>query len=606
MADGADSESSTWVRLRRRKLVQWALAYAAGAWVLLQVLGLLSATYAWPAAAMRVAVGIVAIGFVVALVLAWYHGERGAQRVGGAELAIITLLLAVGGAVVWQMESRGVSRSAVPATPAPAASTAAHAAPHPNSIAVLPFADMSQAKDQEYLSDGIAEELLNLLAKVRELRVTSRSSAFSFKGKDIDIPTIAKQLKVAHILEGSVRKSLDKVRITVQLIDVGSDTHVWSQTYDRPLGDIFAIQDEIAAAVVEQLKVTLLGAVPKAAVTDPAAYALYLQARQLHRQGTVESTGQAITRYEQALRIAPDYAAAWVGLATVYVYQSGRGLRPVDEAVALSRPAVEKALALEPDNAQALAARGWIALQYDLDLAAAADHAARALKLEPGSSDVLRTAGRVAISLDRPNLAIALSKVSLENDPANPVGSNNLCRAYMHAGREDEAIACYRNSLALSPDMVGVPHFIVMAMLIKGGDRAHAEAALATAQAERSESYRLIALALAQHAMGNRAASDEAIAELVSKYEASSAFNLAYIHAYRGEPDAAFAWLDKAVAYHDSGLSDIAVNRFFRPLHGDPRWPAFLTRLGFAPEQLAAIRFDVAVPATDPPVSGKR
>jgi TolB-like protein len=213
--------------LQRRKLVQWLLAYAAGGWLLLQVLGLLSSTYGWPPSAMRIAVGAVAVGFLVALVLAWFHGERGAQRVGGMELAILTLLLAIGAFALWRMEQGREPDKSAATVAAPAAAPAA--APSPNSIAVLPFADMSQAKDQEYLSDGIAEELLNMLAKVRELRVTSRSSAFSFKGKDLDVPTIARQLNVSHVLEGSVRKSGNQVRVTVQLIEAGSDTHLWSR-----------------------------------------------------------------------------------------------------------------------------------------------------------------------------------------------------------------------------------------------------------------------------------------------------------------------------------------------------------------------------------------
>jgi len=473
------------------------------------------------------------------------------------------------------------------------------------SIAVLPFLDMSQSKDQGYLSDGIAEELLNLLAKVRELRVTSRSSAFSFKGKDVDIPTIARRLNVANVLEGSVRKAGNQVRVTVQLIQTGSDTHLWSETYDRPLDNIFAIQDEIAAAVVAQLKVTLLGAAPKSAVTDPAAYALFLQGRQLERDGTPDTINQAIEVYQQALAIAPDYVAAWERLSAVYQLQAGRGMRPVEEAIRLARHALAKALTLNPVYPMALADQGFIALLYDRDLAASADYIERALTLEPGNSEIIRYASRLAITLNRLDLAIALGKRFAELDPANATGLGTLCRAYLHAERYDEAIDCYHKTLAISPGIIAIHQYLVIALLMKDS-HANAKAALDAAQAEPAESYRLYALALAHYAVGNRAASDAALEEAARKYERDSAFNIAYVYAYRNEADLAFQWLDRAAQYNDTGLADLAVSPLFKSVHGDPRWAAYLTKVGYAPAQLAAIPFDVKVPgsASSPPASG--
>jgi TolB-like protein/Flp pilus assembly protein TadD len=601
MNQSTDPSPGPWAGLQRRKLVQWLLAYAAGAWVLLQVLGLLSSTYGWSPAAMRIAVGAVAVGFLVALVLAWFHGERGAQRVGGMELAILTLLLAIGGFALWRMEQgrepgRTRPRSPRRAAPRPHPSTA----PIPNSIAVLPFVDMSQGKDQEYLSDGIAEELLNMLAKVRELRVTSRSSAFSFKGKEVDVPYHREALNVSHVLEGSVRKSGNQVRVTVQLIEAGSDTHLWSETYDRKLDDIFAIQDEIAASVVAQLKLSLLGAVPKAAATDPAAYALFLQGRQLERDGSAESFARAVDLYREVLARAPGYAPAWERLGSIYQYQGGRGLRPADEAAVLARQAVERALALDPNYAPALADRGFNALLAEHDVATAARDIGQAMALEPGNSEILRSATRVAIVLDRIDLAVALGRQFVEIDPANANARGMLCRAYWHGARYDEATACYQRVLELSPNIVGIRHYLASVLLLKGG-RENAEAALALSAAEPQETYRLYSLAMAKFALGDRAGSDAALAEVERKYARDAGFNIAYTYAYRGEPDLAFAWLDKAAEHKDTGLPDIAVNKLFKPLHGDPRWLAFLTRLGFAPDQLAAIRFDVAAPVASTP-----
>src|SRR5436190_14456566 len=258
------------------------------------------------------------------------------------------------------------------------------------SIAVLPFVDMSAGKDQEYFSDGISEELLNLLAKIPQLQVTARTSSFAFKGKEIGVPEIARTLHVAHVLEGSVRKAGNSVRITAQLIKAGTDTHLWSQTYDRKLDDIFAIQDEIAADVVKQLKVTLLGAAPKARTTDPEAYALYLQAKQLGRQTTSEAFQQSDALYRKVLANDPRYAPAWDGLSHNFINETGTGLLPNKAGYAEAREAATKALAIDPEYPPAHARLGLIAINGDNDLAGAAQHFRRALALDPADLDVLR------------------------------------------------------------------------------------------------------------------------------------------------------------------------------------------------------------------------
>src|SRR3954470_3595733 len=227
------------------------------------------------------------------------------------------------------------------------------------SIAVLPFVNMSEHKANESFSDGISDRLLNLLAKIPQLQVTARTSSFAFKGKETGIPEIARTLHVANVLEGSVRKAGNSVRITAQLIKAGTDTHLWSQTYDRKLDDIFAIQDEIAADVVKQLKVTLLGAVPKARTTDPEAYALYLQAVQLGRQFTAEAFQQSDALYRKVLAIDPRYAPAWYGLARNIINETSQGLLPNKEGFTQAREANMKALVIDPDYAPAHAQLGW-------------------------------------------------------------------------------------------------------------------------------------------------------------------------------------------------------------------------------------------------------
>ncbi len=466
--------------------------------------------------------------------------------------------------------------------------------PEAKSIAVLPFVDMSQTKDQEYFSDGLSEELLNLLAKVPTLQVTSRSSAFSYKGKDLKLAQVARELNVAHILEGSVRKSGTRLRITAQLIDARTDKHLWSETYDRSLDDIFAVQDEIAAAVVTQLKVTLLGAAPKAKVVNPKAYALLLQARQLARQRDAAGLSQGIVLYEQALAIDPNLAAAWVGLAECYTSQSDGGLRTNEEGYRLGRETVEKALAIDPNFALAYARLGSIISSLNNgDLAEAARHFTHALELEPTNTDIMTEVLQFARRMGRFDLVVSLGEYVVAHDPVNAFAYGSLGGAYIRAGRNEEGLATLKTSLRLAPGRI-LAHYTMAGVYLGMGDT---KTALAEIQQETGAPWRLDGLAMVYHAMGRKAESDAALAELISKFEKESAWNIAYIHAFRGEADLAFAWLDKAIAYRDPGISLTATQWTFTNLYQDPRWLPFLRKIGNAPEQLAAIKFQVKVPA---------
>jgi len=461
------------------------------------------------------------------------------------------------------------------------------------SIAVLPFVDMSAGKDQEYFSDGISEELLNLLAKIPQLQVTARTSSFSFKGKEVAIPEIARTLHVAHVLEGSVRKAGNSVRITAQLIKAGTDTPLWSQTYDRKLDDIFAVQDEIAADVVKQLKVTLLGAAPKARTTDPGAYALYLQAVQLGRQFTAEAFQQSDALYHKVLAIDPRYAPAWYGLARNFGNEPSQGLLSNKEGYAQAREANMKALAIDPDYAPAHAQLGWTAMYDDNDLAGAAQHLKRALAVDPADLDVLNYSAALLQSLGRLDEAgLTLEEAILRRDPVNVSALFNLGLGQRMTGRFDAAIASFRTVLSLSPSNGGAHCQLGVALLLKGD----AHGALAEIEQETSEIYKMIGLAMAYHALGRKADSDAALSALIAKYEKDWSYNIAYVYAYRGEADKAFEWLDKAVEYGDPGLGEIVTDNLFDKIHADPRWLPFLRKIGKAPEQLAKIEFNVTQP----------
>jgi tetratricopeptide (TPR) repeat protein len=404
---------------------------------------------------------------------------------------------------------------------------------------------------------------------------------------------VAQELHVAHILEGSVRKSGNRLRITAQLIDARTDKHLWSETYDRSLDDIFAVQDEIATAVVTQLKVTILGDAPKAKTADPKAYALFLEARQLGRQGTAEGLSQAIALHQKALAIDPHLVAALCGLANAYTAQSDLGYRTNEEGYRLARETLEKALAIDPDSALAHVGLGAV-LSIDRDgLAPAAGHFQRALALEPTNPEILTQVMRFGRGLGRFDEVIALGEYVVAHDPVNAGAHALLGASYGRAGRFDEAIASLRTALRLAPGR-GLSHYSLAVTLLLKGDL---PGALAEAKLETSPNWQHDALAMIYHSMGNKAESDAALNSMVHGFEKEASWNIAYIHAFRSDPDRCFEWLDKAIVYGDPGVSLTGSHWAFANVRNDPRWLPFLRRIGRTPEQLAAIKLDMEPPA---------
>jgi TolB-like protein/Flp pilus assembly protein TadD len=457
-----------------------------------------------------------------------------------------------------------------------------------NSIAVLPFVNMSEEKTNEYFSDGISEELLNLLAKIPQLKVAARTSSFSFKGKGVEIPEIARQLHVANVLEGSVRRSGDQLRITAQLIRAAEGYHLWSETYDRKMDDIFKIQDEIAGQVVKELKVKLLGAAPKVRTTDPKAYALFLQARELGRQRNAEAFAKSDSLLRQVLEIDPRYAPAWNELARNFINKTNSGVLSNQEGYARAREATEKALASDPNYAPAHGLLGTLAM-YGNDLASAARYYQRALALEPTDLDVLRNAAMFLQSLGRIDESLALNEAVIRRDPVNMTTLSNLGLYQRYAGRYDAAIASLRTVLSLTPNNDGAHNQLGISLMQKGD----ATAALAEIEQEKSEFWRMVGMPMAYCALGRKADADAALNALIAKYEKDGPYNIAHVYAFCGDADKAFEWLDKAVTYLDSGLSDIVGENLFDKIHSDPRWLPFLRKIGKAPDQLAKIEFKV-------------
>jgi len=461
------------------------------------------------------------------------------------------------------------------------------------SIAVLPFVNLGD-EENEYFADGLAEELLNVLAKIRGLRVASRTSAFFFKGKDVDLPTVAQKLNVGAVLEGSVRRSGQRVRITAQLIDAASDVHLWSEIYDRTLDDIFAVQSDIANAVVSELRVALLGdraawgtsgdvsaevqAAERGRSHDPEAYRLYLQGRFYVLRITEADVARGVGFYRQALDRDPTFAIAWAGLARAYHAQAGRGWRPVAEGMEQARAAAQTALELEPELPEGHIALGWVLADYDWDWKSAKTEMDRALALAPGDGDVHRASASLAMQFGRLEEAIALARRAVALDPLSKPAHVVLGDCFMRAGLLDDAIGSLQLALDLAPN-AGITHYILScARLLQG----RADDALDEAEREAIPYLRLLCVALAQHTRGDAVASSSALRRLIDEGGSAVSFQIAAAHAWRGEVDAAFAWLERAYRERDPGLGESVAYPLLRALHGDPRWPALMRKMGFA------------------------
>jgi adenylate cyclase len=435
-----------WTALRRRKVAQWGLVYVAGAWGFLQGLEYVSESFNWPQHVRQIALLALVIGLPIVLVLAWYHGDRGEQRFRGTEIAIIALLFLVGGGIFWVYE-RASEMAPAPTAPPQATAFAADA-----SIAVLPFVNMSEDKNNEYFSDGISEELLNVLVRVEGLGVASRTSSFRYKGSTLGTAEIARALKVNHVLEGSVRKAGNSVRITAQLIDATNDRHLWSETYDRELTDIFAIQEEIANSIVNALRgqlgrsTTSATAVTVRQDTDNLeAYQLYLKARELFIAR--KDLEQSIRLFERVTQMDPNFARGWEGLAAVAAVAPGWGITDRDYA-ALAKQAAERALELDASLSMPWAALANTAQNsWPVDWSRNLSMMDRAIAADRRNATAYLWRGISWLNLGFFDRAIADFDRCLELEPAYSNAQRHKAMALLWSGKSDEALALFEQGV---------------------------------------------------------------------------------------------------------------------------------------------------------------
>ena len=483
----------------------------------------------------------------------------------------------------WRTNGPGSEPDLADATP-PTVTTAAPTVPE-KSIAVLPFLDMSPGKDQEYMSDGIAEEILNLLAQVPDFKVIARTSSFSFKDKNVPIAEIAKQLNVSNVLEGSVRKSGDTLRITAQLIRAADSTHLWSSSYDRPLTDIFAVQTEIANAIVQALQIGLMGGKltrREGGTENLEAYQLYLRAVTEYSRNSAESLKSAGELATKAVELDPDFGMGWSILADVHMVSAENLYLPSFEAFEKARELAKKSLQLSPNMSNPHATLAFMHLDHDWDWTNAKAEVTQALARGPSNPYALHAAGRLAATLGRWDEAERYLRAALVRDPLNPFAMFNLADTYYRAGRYADSEGAFRKLLVMQPDFAWTHAYLAKTLIIQG----KSAAALEVAERESIRSLQLAFRSIALQAAGRKTDADKSLQVLLDDWSDTAAYYIAQVYAYRGENDRALEWLERAYQQKDVGLDEIVGEHMFSELSGDPRYKAFLRKMNL-PETTA-------------------
>jgi len=602
--------------LKRRNVYKVAVAYLVASWLLIQIATQVFPFFEVPNWAVRLVVLILILGFPAALIFSWAfeitpEGIKRESEIGpgksvtrktGRKLVGLTVVLAVVAAslLVFQLvRPKAQPQKAVATQP----SGEAKATPiSPKSVAVLAFDNLSDDKGSEYFSDGISEELLTVLQKIPGLRVAARTSAFSFKGKNATAQEIGQKLGVAHLVEGSVRKAGDVVRIAARLTQANTGEEQWSENYTRNLKDVFAVQTELAQTIVEQLRGQLTGgaadsttkaqiqeevrAAEKGGTKNVEAHEAYLQGRFFINRHSEKETDQAQTAFERAVQLDSQFALAWAGLAQTHIwycnFATEGGLKSFNAHLAAAREALEKALAIEPDLPEALAAWAIIETNFDYNWKGAAETLSKAIAVAPGDPSLLSWSGNLALSRGQLTEALDFYRRSVSVDPVNPLTREFLAAALSVLGHQEEARREYARVIELNPSAPNSYASIGLTYLLQG----KFEEAAAAAQKDAADWARLLIVSCARWGQKRIPESDAALAELIAKVSETGAYQIAEAYAYRNDKDHAFEWLERARRQRDGGLPSLRPDTLLPNLHDDPRWDAFLRKMGLVDDQL--------------------
>jgi TolB-like protein len=545
-------------KLQERGIYKVGAAYLVSAWALAKLAELASDRFAAPDWIMQVILATLVAGLPLALLLTWFFNLK-AVEFGFEEFDDGTDDVEV------------LRPSVTDGTAALAAMSVER-----NSIAVLPFTSMSSDVEDEYFADGLAEELLNLLARINELKVTARTSSFAFKGKNEDIRHIARQLRVTHVLEGSVRRSLAMVRITLQLIRAEDGFHIWSETYDRQMDNIFAVQDEISAAVTDVLKIKILGEAPRAYETEPAAFAFYLKGNQLLASRNMDKLDEAAIALDQALVLDPNYPAALVAKGSALQINMVIGALDTKSGTKQVRELLDRALSSAPSYSSALAASSFIACLYEGDWDRARSDADAAYAAGPGNAVTLATLAMIEGRLGEPERAEEYARKAIELDPLRVVNYTSLGGALLARNKLAEARMAFRKTLSMSPRHATIRCYLGVVALLEGNP----QQAIEEVADEPDEIRRDEVLIMAHFAAGNTERAERELSRFIEQCGDSVTYNVGRIHAHAGHVDEAFEWLQKALDIHDEGIFLAPTDNMLASLHDDPRWPELIAPIG--------------------------
>ena len=572
--------------LKRRNVYKVAVAYAVVGWLLIQVATQVFPFLEIPNWMIRLVILLTAFGFPVALIIAWAFEltPEGIKRTEAADAArqhsrgsvwIAVVLIAAALSFGLFLLGRYTAGRGTPRQ-----SEAATAVNPQKSIAVLPLVNTSGDPSNEYFSDGLSEELIAVLAKIPELKVIGRSSSFFFKGKSGDSAAIGQKLGVANLIEGSVRKQGDRVRIVAELISAADGRSLWSETYDRELKDVFAVQAEIATAVADQMKVKLLGqsARPESVGSseNPAAHNAVLQSDFYFQQQTADSVRKSISFLQEAVRLDPNYALAYAKLSQAWrQYAASFAINDASKAYDEARQAADKAVSLAPDLPEVRMTLGLLAMNPGLDFAGGEKEFRRVLRLSPNNAAAKNALTLSLLAQDRLTEAEETCREALSLDPLLTTLWYNLGRIMAGTGRYKEAEEACRKGLELQPGASRFHTYLATLDILQN----RPAQAMANAQLENEGFWRDFAIALVQQAQGDRPVADAALKDFIARDSKGGEFQVAVLYAIRKEPDQMFKWLDTAYATRDSGMVQLAITPFFVPYRDDPRFTALCQKL---------------------------
>ena len=597
--------------LRRRNVFRMGVAYVLGAWILLQIIDFVLEVIAAPDWILQVFFLAAAAGLPAVLIISWVfemtpEGVKRESQIDRGQsitphtgrkldrVVIVFLALAVATLLLDKFVDRGgLAPSGSPISqPEPVVGSAPHEtaepvvsrAPDSRSIAVLPFVNMSKDPDQEYFSDGISEELLNVLVRVEGLRVPSRTSSFTFKDSNMKVADIGRELQVDHVLEGSVRKSGNRIRVTAQLIDVHTDTHLWAETYTRELDDIFAVQDEIASAIVGALKITLSGdeqqSMSNRSTSNAEAYNKFLLGRHLWNQRTAASLLASVTPLQEAVEIDPAFDQAWSALADAYTLIPEYNAGAIEDYIPLGREAAEQALALNPESARALTARAYIKSVYEFDMAGAISDYERAIELEPDYATAHQWYGEFLAVQRRTDEALEQMRLAAEADPLSAVIAHVTGWIMAHAGRWEEALDQYAVARQLNPHMPPIANNLMHINLKLGN---YAEARTFAKEYDLLVDLDMSPLLIVIDAMENPALKDQALETLANWEMLDGVLAKSLYLMMLGEHELTLDSLERAFERGDPYA--VHMNRLiiYDPLRDNPRFQAMLQQMNLWP-----------------------